>query len=620
MRAARHFFLVLSLGSLALSCAQGTDPAADTFERPKSEAGVDSQVEVGTTEPEPEVSCGNGVVEEGEACDRGNLADRTCQTEGFASGALLCTPDCQLDTRHCGSCGNGLADEGEECDGSDLGAATTCADIGAGSADEALICSNHCTYDLSNCSACGDGTIAPPEDCEPATPTSKAILGGATCESLGWQGGNLDCRPSCRFDESGCHTCGDGKKSGIEQCDGADFAGKGCGDFAGITGAPFTSGTLGCTSDCRIDTSNCMLCGDGVVTGNEVCDVGALEGKTCATQGFTGGDLACAVGCASYNTSACTLCGNGNVEGAEQCDGQNLAGATCISLGFSMGGALSCSPSCTFNTSNCSNNTCGDGIINGADACDCGSSPGCTASQLNNKTCASFNSPSGTPYAGGTLGCLSPHNCSFDYSGCYYCGDGKVDPGEACDGTSLGGKTCVSLGFVSGNLTCNSNCQLNSSACVSVPNPLILCSSPNLPLVDNAAAGKTDTISVGDTGQVVDVDVMVRVPHSWPGDVVVKLTHGTTTRTLIDQPGVPGTIFGCSTHDIDCTLDDEGLLAVENACSATKPGISGILKPNQTLSAFDGQSMSGPWSLQVADVVAGLTGTFAEWCLVVTWQ
>ena len=46
------------------------------------------------------------------------------------------------------------------------------------------------------------------------------------------------------------------------------------------------------------------------------------------------------------------------------------------------------------------------------------------------------------------------------------CGDGSVDSGEACDGSDLNGATCTSQGFDAGSLSCDSSCQLDSSACV----------------------------------------------------------------------------------------------------------------------------------------------------------
>ena len=47
------------------------------------------------------------------------------------------------------------------------------------------------------------------------------------------------------------------------------------------------------------------------------------------------------------------------------------------------------------------------------------------------------------------------------------CGNGVINTGEECDGSNLAGQTCVTRGFISGSLTCNSNCTINTSQCVS---------------------------------------------------------------------------------------------------------------------------------------------------------
>lgn len=47
------------------------------------------------------------------------------------------------------------------------------------------------------------------------------------------------------------------------------------------------------------------------------------------------------------------------------------------------------------------------------------------------------------------------------------CGNGVVDPGEACDGTELGGSTCGDLGYDGGRLVCTHQCTLDSGNCCS---------------------------------------------------------------------------------------------------------------------------------------------------------
>src|SRR3989344_3698661 len=45
-------------------------------------------------------------------------------------------------------------------------------------------------------------------------------------------------------------------------------------------------------------------------------------------------------------------CGNGTIDSGEECDGSNLNGKSCSTQGFS-GGTLSCNSNCIFNTSAC---------------------------------------------------------------------------------------------------------------------------------------------------------------------------------------------------------------------------------------------------------------------------
>ena len=46
------------------------------------------------------------------------------------------------------------------------------------------------------------------------------------------------------------------------------------------------------------------VCGNGVVEGEEDCDVGTINGKSCVALGFSGGALTCGPGC-SFNTGGC---------------------------------------------------------------------------------------------------------------------------------------------------------------------------------------------------------------------------------------------------------------------------------------------------------------------------
>lgn len=52
------------------------------------------------------------------------------------------------------------------------------------------------------------------------------------------------------------------------------------------------------------------------------------------------------------------------------------------------------------------------------------------------------------------------------------CGNGVIETGEVCDGSNLGGETCVSQGYDSGTLTCSSDCaSFDTSGCITSPPP-----------------------------------------------------------------------------------------------------------------------------------------------------
>jgi len=124
-------------------------------------------------------------------------------------------------------------------------------------------------------------------------------------------------------------------------------------------------------------------------------------------------------------------------------------------------------------------------------------------------------------------------------------------------------------------------------------------------------------ISVEGPGVITDLDVGVLITHTYVGDLRVTLTHvdtGTVV-TIIDRPGAPTTTFGCSGDNINATLDDEASLPVEGQCRAATPTISGLVKPNNPLSAFDGEGLGGTWRLTVTDWATLDHGFLEAWSL-----
>ncbi|MGB1012527.1 MAG: fibrinogen-like YCDxxxxGGGW domain-containing protein [Nannocystaceae bacterium] len=117
--------------------------------------------------------------------------------------------------------------------------------------------------------------------------------------------------------------CGDGKVDDDEICDD------------GVNDGSYG----GCAADCQ---ALGPYCGDAIVDAddNEVCDDGINDAS------YEG----CGADCLSYGP----FCGDALIDDGdgEECDGSELGGQTCILLGFTSG-ELSCDPSCTLNTNTC---------------------------------------------------------------------------------------------------------------------------------------------------------------------------------------------------------------------------------------------------------------------------
>lgn len=68
------------------------------------------------------------------------------------------------------------------------------------------------------------------------------------------------------------------------------------------------------------------------------------------------------------------------------------------------------------------------------------------------------------------------------------CGNGRIETGEQCDRTTLGGSTCATLGFNGGLLRCDRDCQYDTSGCVAKTPPVApppttdRCAKPDSPI------------------------------------------------------------------------------------------------------------------------------------------
>lgn len=165
--------------------------------------------------------CGDQTCREGYTCDTihdecvvpAQLEECVGETDG-AECAINGVHGYVCDQEVClqSECGDGILDvhTGEECD-----------DGNHVDDDE---CPNNCTLN------CGDGTVNPGEECD------RNDLDDQTCDTLGWDRGQLTCELNCTFDESLCTAdCGNGSVHSTEACDDGNTAlDDGCSDMCEV--------------------------------------------------------------------------------------------------------------------------------------------------------------------------------------------------------------------------------------------------------------------------------------------------------------------------------------------------------------------------------------------------
>jgi len=98
--------------------------------------------------------------------------------------------------------------------------------------------------------------------------------------------------------------------------------------------------------------------------------------------------------------------------------------------------------------------SCGDGFLDPGEACD--------GDQLSMPTCEAL----GYYTASGPLVCKA--DCTLDTSMCALrCGDGVASTqfDEDCDGSDLADQTCLGLGLGEGTLSCDTGCRFDTSGC-----------------------------------------------------------------------------------------------------------------------------------------------------------
>ncbi len=163
--------------------------------------------------------------------------------------------------------------------------------------------------------------------------------------------------------------------------------------------------------------------------------------------------------------------------------------------------------------------------------------------------------------------------------------------------------------------------------------PVSFTNSTATSITDNNSTGINSVITVGTAGTINagSLSVTVAMDHTWLGDLVLTLSNGISSATLMNRAGqIPFIATSGDSSNLSANrpltfsgsaLVPSGLMGalcgnndtvgnpLPNLCPNTQ------FSPVQPLSVFDGGNIQGNWTLNVSDRRSGNTGQLAAWRL-----
>ncbi len=127
------------------------------------------------------------------------------------------------------------------------------------------------------------------------------------------------------------------------------------------------------------------------------------------------------------------------------------------------------------------------------------------------------------------------------------CGNGVLEPGEACDGDDVGANTCTALGFTGGAPRCRYDCTLDATACAGCGN------------------GYVDPGEECDGDAIGEATCLSRAPQAWL-DHLVDISGGAVDDPNALTTGAPACTTACKLDLSGCGYCYDGVLNGTELC------------------------------------------------------
>lgn len=155
----------------------------------------------------------------------------------------------------------------------------------------------------------------------------------------------------------------------------------------------------------------------------------------------------------------------------------------------------------------------------------------------------------------------------------------------------------------------NSAAAIDNGSCIFTVPPINTCgvfsSQPNAFISNNQVVQDVINVSMGQGRVITDLDVIIKLNHTFISDLHITLTS--PSKTTID---IVKNIC-LSSDDLEVRFDDN---AYPLQCSNPTKGYYRL--PMGSLAVFNNEPINGDWTLKIYDSTLGDDGVLVQWCLV----